>query len=229
MRQEVFEYARSSSDGHSPAVSARQGASVRRLMVGAMPAAAVTFALFTFMYVSIGGYEKPIDAEPLPELTRITPDIFDPVSPRSSREPVKMMEVSAPPPPMQKYSPSPITPFIPGAADLGRAPERPGRGDLIDISMIVVETDRTIQPIHPPNVVYPARLLERGIEGSCDVRFDVNLRGEAMNIRPQCSHPGLESSARRAVAGSRFSPKIVAGKPVEQRNVVYPIAYSISE
>ena len=51
---------------------------IARLGLGAPAAAAVTFGLFTFMWVVISGYNAPDEAEALPELEAITPQ--NPVS-----------------------------------------------------------------------------------------------------------------------------------------------------
>jgi protein TonB len=39
----------------------------------------------------------------------------------------------------------------------------------------------------------------------------------------------FKSEAERAVSKVEFAPKIVRGKAVERRNVVYPLEFNISE
>ena len=207
----------------------RRAPTARRLMSGVLPAAAMTFGLFTFMYSAIGDYDAPPEAEPLPELARITPEITKIDAPKGPRPPVKPVPPTAPPPMPPAYSPNKVDLFIPTDGQIGGPPERLERGDLMPIGMIRVEPEREIQPISGPSAVYPPRMAERGLEGSCEVRFDVSARGEPLNIRPECTHPGFERSAKRAVAASRFSPEVEAGRPVERRNVVYPIEYSLAE
>ena len=205
----------------------RTGGSVR-LISGTLPAAAMTFGLFTFMYSSIGDFDVPAEPEPLPELTKITPDIKGPeeIPPGPRVDPIPAV---TPPPASKPYSVTDVDVFIPVPKEIGRAPQRLDYGKLLPASMIRIEVDKPAQPITAPNVVYPQRMLQREMEGSCEVRFDLSARGQPFNINANCTHSGFESSATRAVAGSRFSPKFVDGQPVERRNVVYPIDYSLEE
>ena len=201
----------------------------QRLVSGILPAAGVTFGLFTFMYVAIGGYEAPETPEELPVLSKITPDISDKRPNPSGFEKPNKIEAKAPPPRPAPYTPSAVDLFIPTDHKIGGPPERIDRADFTVLDNIVVAPEKTVTPITPPNVVYPPRLADKRIEGSCDVRFDVSARGEPYNIRPECTHSGFERSAKRAVASSRFSPKVSNGKPVERRNVVYPIEYRMND
>ena len=186
----------------------------------------MTFALFTFMYVSIGEFEAPGKPQPLPELTKITPDIDSPVVPPKPPRP-DLIEAAAPPPAQEPYSAPDVEVFIPVPREVGRAPRRLEYGDLMPTAMTNIEPEKQLQPITAPNVVYPPSMLRREIEGSCEVRFDVSARGEPFNIQADCTHPGFERSAERAVASAKFSPKVVRGQPVERRNVVYPIDYAM--
>ncbi|MCI4645428.1 MAG: energy transducer TonB, partial [Hyphomonadaceae bacterium] len=68
---------------------------------------------------------------------------------------------------------------------------------------------------------------ERGIEGSCEVRFDVNARGEPFNVEAVCTDSVFRREAERAVSRVRFAPKIVRGQALERRNVVYPIEFGL--
>ncbi len=199
-----------------------------RLISGAMPAAAMTFGLFTFMYTAIGSYDAPKEFEPLPELSRITPHVKTPIE-SSTYEPALPIEASAPPPRPAPYEIDQVEAFIPQTHDFGRVPERIEYGQLLPTHMRSVTRQKQLQPISGPAAVYPDRLLERGIQGSCEVRFNVSVRGEPYNIRPDCTHPGFASSAKRAVSASRFSPEIIDGQPVERSNVVYPITYNLAE
>jgi protein TonB len=91
----------------------------------------------------------------------------------------------------------------------------------------VAVSDRDAQPIRPPTPSYPQRAQERGLSGNCDVRFDVDTRGKPYNIAATCSDAVFKSEAERAVSRVEFAPKIVRGKAVERRNVVYPLEFNI--
>lgn len=218
-----------SSAPTSGASAATSSSTSGRLLSGSLPAAAMTFGLFTFMYVAIGGYDVPEETEALPELTQITPQITKDriVGPRSPKP--KLIEASSPPPQLDPYQVSKVDMFIPTDRKIGGPPERIDPAKLMHADMIYTGRDTTAQPITRPNVVYPDSMVRRGIEGSCEVRFDLSALGEPFNIRPDCTHAGFERSAKKAVASSRFSPKLVQGTPVERRNVVYPIEYNLDQ
>jgi protein TonB len=131
-----------------------------------------------------------------------------------------------PPPPKQSATKSSInlpTPRIDGAVpqnlDLGRMKS-------LAIDPVAV-SDRDAQPIRPPTPSYPQRAQERGLSGSCDVRFDVDTRGKPYNVSATCTDSVFKTEAERAVSRVEFAPKIVRGKAVERRNVVYPLEFNI--
>lgn len=207
-------------------IAPRKSRAKLRLLSGMLPAAVMTFGLFTFMYASIGEFDVPEEPEALPELTKITPDIKTP-EPPTPKPPIEFVSAVEPPPSPEPYRARDVKEFIPVPKEFGSAPVRIDRGKLLPTDLITVDTSKQLQAITAPNVVYPPRMLDREIEGSCEVRFDVSARGEPFNIDADCSHSGFEASAKRAVAGARFSPKVADGKPVERLNVVYPIHYSM--
>ena len=59
----------------------------------------------------------------------------------------------------------------------------------------------------PAYPMYPEKCRSRGLEGSATVRFDVNERGEALNIQVvSSSHSCFDREAIRAIQKSKFSP-----------------------
>lgn len=199
----------------------------RRIASGTLPAAAITFCLFTFMYTAIGGYEAPEKPAPLPELAQITPTIEEPTAYKHYPV-VASIEASSLPPRLGPVVIDNVDVFIPQVKEIGRAPTRIDYGELLSTKTITVAPARVLKPISGPAAVYPQRLLQRGIEGSCEVRFSVSSRGEPLNIRPNCSHAGFETAAKRAVSKSRFAPEIENGQPVESNNVIYPIEFNLT-
>lgn len=87
--------------------------------------------------------------------------------------------------------------------------------------------DRDAQPIQPPIPMYPVRAAERGIEGKCEVHFDVDNTGVPYNIDARCTDPVFEREAERAVSKAKYAPKIVNDMPVERKGVVYPIQFRL--
>lgn len=200
-----------------------------RLLSGSLPAAAMTFGLFTFMYLAIGSYEAPDEPEALPVLSKITPQIKDPETPANGYKKPKKIAAPTPPPQQAPFRADRVDVVFRTDGVIGKPPQRVDPAELLPTEMINTGRDTVAQPITAPVVVYPESMLRRGTEGSCDVRFDLSPFGEPFNIRPDCTHSGFERSAKKAVAGSRFSPKQVQGTPVERRNVVYPIEYNLGD
>lgn len=79
-----------------------------------------------------------------------------------------------------------------------------------------------------PVPVYPALAIEIGLQGSCDVLFDIDVTGRPYNVRSFCSDAIFAESAERAVSDAVFLPMIVQGRPIERHNVVYPLEYRFS-
>lgn len=199
-----------------------------RLIIGIPLAAIVVFALFTFMYKMINqDYEQPENAEQR-VLERITPaDDSQEVRTRARNKPQRLDSADKPPPP-PKMSASRSDIDLPTPSIQGAAPTELNvdRLDSLAIDPVAI-SDRDAQPIRPPVPTYPQRAAERGIEGSCEVRFDVDTRGKPYNIQATCSDSVFVREAERAVGRVEFAPKIVRGKAAERRNVVYPLEFKL--
>lgn len=199
-----------------------------RLLVGVVIAIPIVVVIFLLMNQLIS-----VDEIELPEgetrvLAAITPQKQDSEVRTRSRSQPKRIDAAQkpPPPPKQSATKSSInlpTPKIDGAVpqnlDLGRM-------NSLAIDPVAV-SDRDAQPIRPPTPSFPQRAAERGISGSCDVRFDVDTRGKPYNISATCTDNVFKSEAERSVSRVEFAPKIVRGKAVERRNVVYPLEFNI--
>lgn len=199
-----------------------------RFLVSFAIAAPIAILIFLFMSMLIAVDEISLDAKESRILTAITPQSND--SDVRTRQRAKPQRIDAaakpPPPPKQSATKSSInlpTPKIDGAVpqnlDLGRMKS-------LAIDPVAV-SDRDAQPIRPPTPSYPQRAQERGLSGSCDVRFDVDTRGKPYNVSATCSDSMFKSEAERSVSRVEFAPKIVRGKAVERRNVVYPLEFNI--
>ena len=203
---------------------------IARLGLGAPVAAAVTFGLFTFMWVVISNYNAPDEAEALPELSAITPQKQDSeVRSRQRAKPKKLDSADKPPPP-PKLTTTKSDIDLPTPEIKGSAPTelKIDRVQSLAIDPIAI-SDRDAQPIRPPIPNYPERAQQRGKEGSCDVKFNVDTRGKPKDIVATCTDSVFKRAAERAVSRVEFAPKIIRGKPAERRNVVYPIEFSLEE
>lgn len=199
-----------------------------RFLISFAIAAPIAILIFLFMSMLIAVNEISLEAKESRVLSAITPQSNDSdVRTRQRAKPQRIDSAAKPPPPpKQSATKSSInlpTPKIDGAVpqnlDLGRMKS-------LAIDPVAV-SDRDAQPIRPPTPSYPQRAQERGLSGSCDVRFDVDTRGKPYNVAATCTESVFKSEAERAVSRVEFAPKIVRGKAVERRNVVYPVEFNI--
>lgn len=88
--------------------------------------------------------------------------------------------------------------------------------------------DNNAQPKNNPDVVYPLDLIEKGISGTCEVRFDVSANGFVEpGAMADCTHPGFVSAAESAVYTLEFEPLVVDGKSVRREDVIYPFSFEL--
>lgn len=80
----------------------------------------------------------------------------------------------------------------------------------------------------PPN--YPIRALDRGLEGYCQIAFDVGPDGTPINVSVSyCSRAIFERNSVRAVQQWRYSSQIRDGLAVTQTGLRTRIEYSLDE
>lgn len=201
-----------------------------RLLVGAPAAIAIVFGLFQMMNWAITNYDAPPEGEEPPILERITPQESESeVRSRQRSKPKKLDSADKPPPPPKlQTTKSDIdlpTPQIKGAAPTELKIDRV---QSLAIDPVAI-SDRDAQPIRPPVPTYPDRAAQRGTEGTCDVKFNVDVRGKPKDIVATCSNSVFKRAAEKAVSRVEFAPKIVRGKPAERRNVVYPLEFRLAD
>ncbi len=206
------------------------GNSTIRLAIGLPIAAVVTYLLFIGMNFLISkDYIEPPNEEAR-VIERITPqDENQDINRRARSKPRKLNSADKPPPP-PKLSTSKADIDLPTPNIRGAAPTelKFDRMAALAIDPVAI-SDRDAQPIRPPVPTYPSRAQERGTEGSCDVRFDVDTRGRPYNIEATCTDNIFRREAVRAVSKVEFAPKIIRGKAAERRNVVYPLEFRLAD
>jgi len=202
--------------------------SIIRLVVAAPIAIAIVLGLLIFMGRIISQEFVEPDGEEQRVLEAITPSEESQEVRRTSRSRPQRLASADKPPPPPKLSSSKSDIDLPTPNIQGAAPTELNfdRVQSIAIDPVAI-SDRDAQPISPPVVQYPRRAAERGIEGSCEVRFDVNAQGEPFNVQADCSDSVFKREAERAVSRVRFAPKIVRGQALERRNVVYPMEFGL--
>lgn len=184
-------------------------AGASRLSLVVPLAAAVTIALFILMQILIRtdliAIDPPQDrpriaiAEYVPpvEIDRTPPEITDPV----------------PPPELPDLR---IRIDQPGSLGQG-VPTGP---IMIDTPVIDPFDEAGIQFQHDPGPlvrvepVYPARMLDRGVEGRCTLRFDVLGSGQTANVELLGCDSGFERASLSAVYDWRYSAsdRVAAGE-----------------
>lgn len=201
-----------------------------RLGIGVAIAVPIVYFLFILMNTLITVKEVKLDKSEQRVLTSITPQQQDSeVRTRQRSKPKKIDSAQKPPPP-PKVSATKSQINLPTPRIEGAAPTELNLGSMNSLAIDPVAiSDRDAQPIRPPVPTYPQRAAERGIEGSCDVRFDVDTRGKPYNIQATCSDNIFKREAERAVGRVEFAPKIIRGKAAERRNVVYPLEFRLAD
>lgn len=201
-----------------------------RVLIGAPAAAAITYGLFIGMNALISTpWVKP-DEKQQRVIERITPMEENTEVRRRARAKPRQQQSADKPPPPPKLSTSKQDINLPTPNIQGAAPTelRIDRMSSLALNPVAI-SDRDAQPIRPPLPTYPSRAQERGLEGSCDVRFDVDVRGKPYNINADCTDNIFKREAERAVSRVEFAPKIVRGKAAERRNVVYPLEFQMAD
>lgn len=204
-------------------------ASLIRLIVSVPIAAVVTFLLFTLMQILIFEDSVPLD-DAGDELRISIADRVEDISVRDRTVTVDDVDqVEPPPPPPQIERQRADQPSESMSTVVGGLPEfdRPqlAGGDIsFDVS------DRDAQPLVriPPN--YPPRAAERGIEGRCEVTFDVTPDGNPTNVRIlSCSNSVFERETIRAVERWRYEPRLQDGVAQWRRGVVTHFDYNLRD
>ncbi|MGH1421756.1 MAG: TonB family protein [Hyphomonas sp.] len=197
-----------------------------RLGLSCLLAGGITLSLFGLMQALI--YVKDINVVEVPSRTlqAITPAHQDEPMTPTVRKPAPLQSVPVPPPLPQTQAintavgmPLPVieaaAPAIPEA--------RPMQPTTPNIGMM----ERRAEPLSPPNVQYPQPMAKKGLSGSCDVTFSLSIRGLPFNTVANCSHPGFESAALKAVNRAEFLPQVGANGPIEAHGMVYPIDFQL--
>jgi protein TonB len=182
----------------------------------------ITVGLFLMMRQLIDiGPVRPVLVEDAPPV-EIRFDVEE-IEPNHVREPI-LVEVIAPPQmPVMRTEASRVNSVT---SDVGyRLPDiGPAVIDMSGNGMI--NANRPLSPTVRIEPVYPARALERGLEGQCTVVFDITPQGTTANVRPlNCSSSLFESATVNAVSRWRYSPQVTDGQPAMYRGATTQLVY----
>ncbi|WP_300376967.1 energy transducer TonB [Henriciella sp.] len=201
-----------------------------RLSFGLPGAAFVVFGLYQFMTAIIDADFVPPEDSARGVITAIPlPSEQEAESvPRETRPDKHKLADRPPPPPAYSATASDIN--LPTPAFDGAVPDVTHIGRLLveDVTPVAIP-NRRVEPLTPPSIAYPRSLASKGVEGLCEVQFDVSPKGKPYNVDASCSHPGFAREAENAVRRVRFAPEIIDGQARARRNVVYPIEFKLDE
>jgi TonB family protein len=81
---------------------------------------------------------------------------------------------------------------------------------------------RDLEPLATPEPVYPAAAFRQGVGGWVEVEYTVNERGATTDVTVVAAEPRgvFDEAAVAAVAGWKYRPRVVNGRPVAQRTSV---------
>ncbi|MEO1662864.1 MAG: TonB family protein [Pseudomonadota bacterium] len=88
-------------------------------------------------------------------------------------------------------------------------------------------TKYLVEMLNLPVPNYPSSAASRGLEGNCEVYFDVDTDGKPVNVEPICTHRYFKRSARKALSDVRFKPLNIDGVDYPMTSIVYPLEYRL--
>lgn len=201
-------------------------AQVKRFATVAVPAGAMTLALFTAMQNLVKVDDFTVPDQPVYELSQYLDQgrIEDPREP--TKKPLRPDPID-PPPMADPLVKTVSNPDLPTKGYRGVAPAVYGGPDLRSIvpTRATSVIDRTARPITQPIPIYPDAAARRGLAGSCEVRLSITPQGEPYSISADCSDQVFKRAAEKAVSKVKFVPQIRDGLPVTVTGVVYPIEF----
>jgi TonB family protein len=142
-----------------------------------------------------------------------------------TRLPVRLLARPAAPSAAPQTTPAAASPA--GAAASAIAPATRGTASRpIDATVIAL----SIVPIVRAAPDYPAEALQRGLEGSVTLRFDVAATGRLENVGiVDSTDPVFENAALAALAKWKYLPRLAEGKRVPSRNVQTVIRFALAK
>ena len=193
------------------------------------PAAGITLGLFLVMGALINTEYDPVEIAETREISIITPQEKSDDVRIPDRIRPKRLEVAHQPPPPPKYFLSKSDVILPTPIIQGSAPTelKFERVQTLEVQPVIL-ADTDAKPIRPPVVTYPNRALSQGIEGNCQVKFNVDVRGRPYDLTADCTHSYFRAEALRSVGKVEFAPKVVKGKAQERHNVIYPLDFKLN-
>jgi len=135
-------------------------------------------------------------------------------------------EPIAPPPAVR---PSPVDPAVPDQTASMENYDVPAiEPPRVTNTTGPIRLDGNPTPVVRINPVYPDILAMRGVEGQCDMIFDILPNGTTTNVRVlSCSNRGFERASIRAIERWRYNPQVRNGAPTTYQGARTQLLYAL--
>lgn len=197
-----------------------------RLSLSVLLAVPLVYALFLAASLLIKVDELVLTKAPERVLTSIVPAPDKPLTPEIRKPLIEMTLIEKPPafdrPRIETTGDAPAYTFTAPESDIFTLSKL-----TPPVAAVIPVAGRDIEALRAPAPSIPTAAITRGISGSCDVMFDVDVRGRPFNLIAQCTNDIFKAEAIRAVSTAEFLPKVRNGAPVEQRGAIYPIEFVV--
>ncbi len=185
----------------------------------------ITFVLFIVMQILVTGDNASLEeaaANAQIDFVRIKRD--EGLNTKD-RKPLRPQQKNNEPPPKIKHQKPPLPP--PGSL----AKALPNAGRLSLMNNLEAPSDGEILPLVRVLPQYPARALNRGIEGWVLLEFTVSKAGIVLAPRVVQADPPtiFNRAALRAVSRWKYKPQIVNGKPADRTGVQTVIVFELEK
>ncbi len=190
-----------------------------RIFFSALAAACIAFALTYLMQALIKSELRldEVSGGKIVDFVRLKRE--RPVEKVQRKRPQRVRPERQPPPPEMDLSPNE------GPAKLELAAAAPDLTADLDINLgpggAGQGGDADPVPLVRVNPQYPARAMQRGIEGWVQLRFTVSAAGTVKDVQVEKAEPRnyFEQAAINAVSRYKYKPSVVGGKAIDTPGV----------
>lgn len=187
-------------------------------------AAGVTVGLFLMMRALIDIGPVVFEEAP-PDLEVVMNFEVDPATPERGRDFIEPEPIDPPP----AVRPSEVEPaVIEHTSTMGQYNVPAIDPPEVRNTAGPIRVDGDPSPVLRISPVYPGTLADRGIEGQCDLIFDILPNGTTANVRVlSCSNRGFERASVSAIQRWRYNPQVRDGAPITYRGARTQLLYSL--
>jgi len=161
----------------------------------------------------------PVAAAPAapPQAARVQPD---PLAPRVlGPGTLPTSQARRAPPPAPRHYSGPVAPALPIAGYERRNPETDTSAAVALLAAEAGVQQRDLEPVATPGPAYPPDAFRQGVGGWVEVEYTVTEQGSTTDVAVVAAEPRgvFDAAAIAAVAGWKYRPRVVNGRPVPQR------------